>query len=55
MFYISYAESSLTCSFEPNTAIFDFARLEVTKNPLFHKSYQRFQMVRFVLVTLKAA
>ena len=31
MFCVSYAEGSLTCKFEVNTAIFDFDRFEVMK------------------------
>ena len=54
-FCVSYAESSLTCKFELNTAILDFDRFEVSKNPIFHNSSRRPQMVRFVLVTLRAA
>ena len=34
-FSVSYADSSLTCKFQLNTAILDFDRSEVTKNPLF--------------------
>ena len=33
-FRVSYADSSLTCKFQLNTAILDFDRFEVTKNPL---------------------
>ena len=54
-FYDSYDESSLTCSLELNAAILDFARLEVTKYPLSQKSSYRFEILRFVLVTLRAA
>ena len=34
-FCVSYAESSLTCKFELNTAILDFDRFEVRKSPIF--------------------
>ena len=54
-FSVSYAESSLTCKFELNAAILDFGRFEVSKNPIFHKSSWRPEMVLFVLVTVKAA
>ena len=54
-FCVSYAESSLTCKFELNTAILDFDRFEVSKNPIFHNTSRRPHVVRFVLVTLKAA
>ena len=33
-FCVSYAESSLTCKFELNTAILDFDRFEVSKKPI---------------------
>ena len=36
-------------------AILDFDRFEVRRNLIFHNSSRRPQMVRFVLVTLKAA
>ena len=52
---VSYADGSLTCKFELNTPILDFDRFEVRKNPIFHNSSRRPQMVRFVLVTLAAA
>ena len=52
---LCYAESSVTCKFELNTAILDFDRFEVSKNPIFRSSSRRPQMVRFVLVTVKAA
>ena len=35
VFYVSYADSSLSCKFELNTAVLDFYRFEVTKNPNF--------------------
>ena len=35
--------------------ILNVDRFEVTKNPLFHKSSRRLQIVRFVLVSLRAA
>ena len=54
-FSVSYAESSLTSNFELNAAILDFGRFEVSKNPIFHKSSWRPEMVLFVLVTVKAA
>ena len=54
-FCVTYAESSLTYKFELNTAILDFDWFEVTKNPHFHKSSRRLQMVRFLLVTPRAA
>ena len=54
-FFASYAEGSLTLKFELNTTILDFNRFEVSKNPIFHKSSRRPQLVRFVLVTLRAA
>ena len=37
-----------------NRAILEFDRFEVSKNPIFHNSSRRVQMVRFVLVSLKA-
>ena len=49
-----YAESSLTCKFELTTAILNFERFEVSKNPMFHKSSLGPKSVRFVLVTLRA-
>ena len=54
-FYVSYAESSLTYKFELYTAILDFDGFQVRRNPIFHNSSRRPQMVCFVLVTLKAA
>ena len=54
-FCVSYAESSLTCKFELNMAILDFDRFEVSKIKIFHNSYRRPQMVRFMLAMLKAA
>ena len=54
-FCVSYAEASLTCKFELNTAILDFDRFEVSKNPIFHNSSRRPQMVRILLITLRAA
>ena len=54
-FCVSYAESSLTSKFNLNTGIFDFDGFEVRKNPTFHDSSWRPQMVRFLLVTLRAA
>ena len=38
-----------------NTAILNFDPFEVSKNPLFHNSSQRPQMMCFVLVTPRAA
>ena len=52
---VSYAEGTLTCKFELNMAILDFDRFEVSKNPIFHNSSRRPEMVRFILVTLKVA
>ena len=52
---VSYANINLTCKLELNTAIVDFDRFEVSKNPIFHNSYRRPQMERFLLVTQKAA
>ena len=54
-FCVSYAESSVTSKFELNTAILDFDRFEVSKKPIFRSSSRRPQVVRFVLVTVKAA
>ena len=54
MFFVCFAESSLTCKSELNTAILNFERFEVFKTPMFHKSSLGPEMVRFVLVTLKA-
>ena len=54
-FYVSYAQSSLTSKFDLNTAILDFERFEVSKNPNFHNTSRRPHVVRFVLVTLRAA
>ena len=55
LFCVSYAKINLTCKLELNTAIVDFDRFEVSKNPIFHNSYRRPQMERFLLVTQKAA
>ena len=54
-FCVIYAETSLGCKIELNTAILDFDQFEVTKNPIFHNSSRRSEMMRFVLVTLRAA
>ena len=54
-FFVSHDESSLTRKFELNTAILDYGSFDVKINPIFHKSCQTPQIVRFVLVTLKAA
>ena len=54
-FYVSYAESCLTSKFELNTAILDFERFEVSKNRIFHNSSRRPKIVRFVLITVRAA
>ena len=54
-FCVSYAESSQTCKFELNTRILDFHRFDVRKNPIFHNSPRRTEMVRFVSVTVRAA
>ena len=54
-FCVSYAESKRSCKFELNPASLDFNRFEVSKNPIFHNSSERPQMVRFVLVTLRPA
>ena len=43
-FCLSYSESRLICKFELNSAILDFALLEVTKKPLFQKSSRKFQL-----------
>ena len=51
---VSYANINLTCKLELNTAIVDFDRFEVSKHLIFHNSSPRPQMVRFVLVTLRA-
>ena len=53
-FCLSYSESRLICKFDLNSEILDFARLEVTKKLLFHKSSRKFQMVRSFLVTQRA-
>ena len=53
MFFVSYAESNVTCKFELNTAILNFETVEVSNNPNFGYSFQRGQMVRFVLVRLR--
>ena len=45
----------LSCNFKLNTAILDFDRFEVNKNPLFPNLSGRPHVVRFVLVTLRAA
>ena len=52
---VSYADSSLICKFDFNTAILVFDRWEVSKNPIFRHSSRRREMVRFVLVMLRAA
>ena len=54
-FCFTYAERSVSCKFELNTEILDFDWFEVCKNPIFHNSSRQPQMLRFVLVTLKAA
>ena len=54
-FCISYPDGSLTFKFELNTTILDCDRFEVSKNPIFRNSSRRPQMVRFMLLTLKAA
>ena len=54
-FCVSYAERGLTCKFEPNMAILDFDRFKASKNPIFHNSSRRAQMMRFVLLTLREA
>ena len=54
-FCVSYVESSLTCKFQLNTAMLDLGRFEVSKIPIFHKSSRKRQMVRFLLITLRAA
>ena len=54
-FSVSYAESSLTSKFELNTAILDFDRFEVMKNPIYLNSSRKPEMVRFLLVTLRSA
>ena len=54
-FCVTYAESSLSCNFKLNSAILDFDWFEMNKNPLFHNSSRRPHLVRFVLVTLRAA
>ena len=54
-FCICYTDGSLTCKFKLNTAIFDFDGFEVRKTPTFHNSSRKPQMVRFVLVMMKAA
>ena len=54
-FCVSDADWGLTCKFKLNTAILHFDRFKVSKNPIFHNSSQRPQIVRFVLVTLTAA
>ena len=41
--------------FELNTAILDFDPLEVTKHPISHNTSRRAQMVRFVLIMVRAA
>ena len=55
LFCVSYAKINLTCKLELNTAIVDFDRFEVSKNPIFLNSTRRPQIVRFVLVMLRAA
>ena len=46
-FWVSYAESRLTCKFELDSAIPDFDRFEGGKNPIIYDSCWRPQMVRF--------
>ena len=46
---------SLNYKFKLNTAILEFDRFKVRKNPIFHNASWRPQMVRFVLVMLRAA
>ena len=53
--FVSFnAESSQTGIFELHTANLDFDRFEVSENPIFRNSSWRRQMVRFLLVTLRA-
>ena len=54
-FLVSYAEGSLNVKFKLNSAILDFDLFEVTINPAFYNSSRGPQMVRFPLVTLRAA
>ena len=54
-FVLCYAESSLTCKFELKTSILDFGQFDVRKNPIFNNSSCKSQMLRFVLLDLKAA
>ena len=37
-FVLVTLRAALTCKFELNTAILDFDRFKVSKNPIFHKS-----------------
>ena len=55
LFCVSYAKINLTCKLELNTAIVDFDRFEVRKNPISQNSSRRTQMVRFVSMTVWAA
>ena len=54
-FSLSYDESSLTCKFKLHKKILDLDRYQLSKNPIFHNLSRRPQIVRFVLVTLRAA
>ena len=53
--FVSYAETNLTCKFELKTAILIFERFKYSKNPIFHNWCWRPEILRFVLVTLRAA
>ena len=52
---LCYAQIILTLKFELNTALLEFDRFENRKNPIFINSSRRPQIVRFVLVMLRAA
>ena len=54
-FCVSYARGSVISKFGLNTPILDSDRFEGRKNLIFHNLSRRPQMLRFVLVTLRAA
>ena len=54
-FVLVTLREALTSKCERNTAILDFDIFELRKNPNFHNSSRKPQILRFVFVTLIAA
>ena len=54
-FVLVALRAALSCKCERNTTILDFDIFELRKNPNFHNSSRKPQILRFVFVTLKAA